>query len=102
MLHLLRRESDEWLRGELRGRCGIFPSSYVQILEAPSSPEAAPALPPKTERPPPPTTKPPPPPVSPEALFLVTALHDYTGPAGDLSFRVSLKKYFVKMQGLSE
>lgn len=102
MVHLLGRESEAWLKGELRGRIGIFPTNYVEIIEdlpTPSPPlEAAPALPPKTERPPPPTMKAPPPPVSPtppkappenKALFFVEALYDYSGPSGDLSFSVS-------------
>ena len=97
MIHLLGRESEAWLRGEVRGRTGIFPSNYVEILEdlptPPPPAESAPALPPKTERPPPPTMKPPPPPVTPPplpALFFAKGLYDYAGPEGDLSFSVSL------------
>lgn len=34
VIHLIGKEGDEWLRGRLRGKEGIFPASYVSMSES--------------------------------------------------------------------
>ena len=33
VIRLVEHVSDEWLRGELRGKTGVFPVSFVEIVE---------------------------------------------------------------------
>lgn len=66
MVELLGRVGDEWLRGRLRGKEGIFPSQFVEIRED---------LP--TERP------------KGEEGFSKT-LYDFDGQEGELSFKVNI------------
>ena len=43
VIRLVERVNDEWLRGELSGKTGVFPISFVEILEdlPPSTPTAS-------------------------------------------------------------
>ena len=60
VIQLLEHVSDDWLKGSLRGRVGMFPLSFVEILEdVPSAQQqqgtsdAPPLLPPLSTHPPP-------------------------------------------------
>lgn len=62
-VELLGRVGDEWLRGRLRGREGIFPSQFVEIRED---------LPAERDD------------------GLSKTLYDFDGQEGELSFKVSI------------
>ena len=73
----MERVGDEWLRGEVRGRHGIFPASFVEIIEdlppevetVPAAAGAAPGMEFKSEA-------------------TVNALFDFDGQDGELTFQV--------------
>lgn len=33
IITLVARISDEWLRGELKGKTGLFPAAFIEIIE---------------------------------------------------------------------
>ncbi|RUS78867.1 hypothetical protein EGW08_013372, partial [Elysia chlorotica] len=76
VVRLVERVGDEWLRGELKGRQGIFPASFVEIIEdLPPGEETSPAL----SDPPGKTSK---------SDSTVKALYDFEDPPlGDLPFK---------------
>lgn len=65
-VELLARVGDEWLRGRLRGKEGIFPSQFVEIRED------LPAEKPRRDE------------------GLSKTLYDFDGQEGELSFKVSI------------
>jgi hypothetical protein len=62
VIRLLARLGSDWLKGELDGRVGIFPAAYVEIIEDLAIEE--------------------------EGGREATALFDFSGEAGELSFQV--------------
>ena len=74
MLHpgrLLERVGTDWLRGELGGRHGLFPLAFVEMIED---------LPPSTV----------------QEGNVVTAVFDFDGHNGELSFKVLTYWHFTK------
>lgn len=76
VVRIVERVGDEWLRGELKGRQGIFPVSFVEIIEdlppEEDTASAAAALPSKESK----------------SDSMVKALYDFEGQDGELSFQV--------------
>ena len=69
VIQLLAHCGDDWLKGELNGKVGIFPASFVEIIEDLPEDKEGPQTPRGTGS-------------------EVTALFDFSGEAGELSFQV--------------
>ena len=67
VIKLLERVGPEWRRGELNGKVGLFPLSFVEIIED---------LPVEG--------------ASSEESVVVTAMFDYEGEGEELSFQVNI------------
>ena len=71
---LLEHVGDDWLRGEINGRTGMFPIAYVEIVEDITQ-SASPATNGSATA---------------QSGNVVTALHDFNGESDELSFTVCI------------
>lgn len=74
VIELLSHCGNDWLKGRLNGKTGIFPASFVEIIED---------LPDEVRKPD----------VDSKRMNETTALFDFDGEAGELSFQVCCNMY---------